>query len=386
MGNSFTILTASTLGGTKFGTTNLPTLPAGSGWQVNYNTNSVVLSIVSVLTVVTLGATSLNFPNTREQVERDHDGVAANGTAPLTIVSIQPAGVDGANYVYSTDATKPRPISPATLGNGATCIIDIAFTPQSAGTHNSAQVTVTDNNGGVTGSTQTVSLTGTGIVLSSIQITAPNQSIISGATDQFSATGTYSDNSTANLTAQVAWASDNTAVASINAAGLATGAATGTAHITGALSGITSNSFSLTVTPSVPASISISSGSNQNATVNTTFANPLVALVRDAASNPVPNVTVTFTAQSNAGSSGVFANGTNTTTAVTDAIGHATSSAFTANTTAGGYTVLATISTFSASFPLTNTAASASSIAATGGSGQTANISTQPSRTSCRRP
>ena len=46
-GNTFTILTAKTVSGT-FTTTNFPSLPTGLGWQVNYNTTTVVLSIVSV--------------------------------------------------------------------------------------------------------------------------------------------------------------------------------------------------------------------------------------------------------------------------------------------------------------------------------------------------
>ena len=47
-------------------------------------------------------------------------------------------------------------------------------------------------------------------------------------TQQFTATGTYSDNSTQNLTSQVTWASATTSVATITAAGLATAVATGT--------------------------------------------------------------------------------------------------------------------------------------------------------------
>ena len=48
-----------------------------------------------------------------------------------------------------------------------------------------------------------------------------------GATQQFTATGTFSDNTTQNLTSQVTWASATPAVATINAAGLATAVAVG---------------------------------------------------------------------------------------------------------------------------------------------------------------
>ena len=86
------------------------------------------------------------------------------------------------------------------------------------------------------------------------------------------------------------------------------------------------------------ASIAVSSGSPQSTTVNTAFPAPLKAIVKDAASNPISGVTVTFTAPGG-GASGTFAGGANT--AVTDAAGIATSATFTANANAGGFNVSA---------------------------------------------
>jgi hypothetical protein len=60
-----------------------------------------------------------------------------------------------------------------------------------------------------------------------------------GATQQFTATGTYSDGSTQNLSSQVTWTSSKTAVAAINANGLATGVSAGATVISAALSGVT---------------------------------------------------------------------------------------------------------------------------------------------------
>ena len=68
-----------------------------------------------------------------------------------------------------------------------------------------------------------------------------------GATQQFTATGTYSDGSTADITSQVTWVSSDTGVATIDAAGLATGVAAGTTDITASLSGVTSPAVTLTV-------------------------------------------------------------------------------------------------------------------------------------------
>ncbi len=108
-------------------------------------------------------------------------------------------------------------------------------------------------------------------------------------------------------------------------------------------------------------SIAATSGSGQSTTVSTAFAAPLVATVTTGGS-PTSGATVTFTAPSS-GASGTFANGTTTDTETTDASGVATSTAFTANGTAGAYTVTAAVTGVStpANFSLTNTAAVTSS-------------------------
>ena len=84
--------------------------------------------------------------------------------------------------------------------------------------------TISATLGGVTGSTV---LTVSPAALLSIAVTPANPSVAKGLTQQFTATGTFSDNSTQDLTSQVTWASATTAVATINAAGLATGGGDG---------------------------------------------------------------------------------------------------------------------------------------------------------------
>ena len=115
----------------------------------------------------------------------------------------------------------------------------------------------------------------------------------------------------------------------------------------------TSPGFSLTNKPGRPASIAATGGTPQSTTVDTAFASPLSATVKDAFGNAVPNVTVTFNAPGS-GASGTFAGGVNT--AMTNAQGIATSAGFTANSTAGSYTVTATVGTFTTNpgFSLTN--------------------------------
>ena len=97
---------------------------------------------------------------------------------------------------------------------------------------------------GVTGTTV---LTVTAAVLQSIAVTPANPSIAKGLTEQFTATGTFSDNSTEDLTNQVTWASATPATATISGTGLATSVGQGTSTITATMSGLTGTTV-LTVT------------------------------------------------------------------------------------------------------------------------------------------
>ncbi len=116
--------------------------------------------------------------------------------------------------------------------------------------------------------------------LSSITVKPVTASIVAGATQQFTATATYSDGSTASVTSSAAWSSSNTSVATINASGLATAVAAGTAHMTATLSGV-SGSAALTVTaaPTVtgititPANPSFAAGSTQQFTAIANLSN-----------------------------------------------------------------------------------------------------------------
>jgi protocatechuate 3,4-dioxygenase beta subunit len=116
-------------------------------------------------------------------------------------------------------------------------------------------------------------------------------------------------------------------------------------------------------------------GTPQTATVKTAFATNLAATVTDAFGNPVAGVTVTFTAPAS-GASGTFAGGVNTAT--TNAQGVATAPVFTANTTAGSYTVTAKAGTVTTNpgFALTNLAGAPTSIKASSGTPQTATVNT----------
>jgi plastocyanin len=91
------------------------------------------------------------------------------------------------------------------------------------------------------------------VSLQSIAVTPVNPTIGVGGTEQFIATGTFSDSSTQNLTSQVTWTSSTPAVATVTASGgLATGVALGSSSITASMSGV-QGATSLTVSATPPA-------------------------------------------------------------------------------------------------------------------------------------
>jgi uncharacterized protein YjdB len=92
--------------------------------------------------------------------------------------------------------------------------------------------------------------------LVSIAVTPANADLLLGSLQQFTATGTYSDNSTQDITATVTWSSSDTTVASIDGAGLATALSLGATTIS-ATSGSVTGSTTLTVQPTVLASITV---------------------------------------------------------------------------------------------------------------------------------
>ncbi len=99
--------------------------------------------------------------------------------------------------------------------------------------------------------------------LTSIMVTPGNPSIAPNTTEQFTALGTYSNNTRVNLTTSATWGSSEATIALISARGLATaGSNTGSTIVTAVFSNITGSTVlttssvtTLSVTPSNPPSI-----------------------------------------------------------------------------------------------------------------------------------
>jgi hypothetical protein len=113
----------------------------------------------------------------------------------------------------------------------------------------------------------------------------------------------------------------------------------------------------------IPGSVRHYSGTPQFAAVGTAYSSLLVARVSDSLGDPVPGISVTFTAPST-GPSGAFMPCTDgnvnwgACTVTTNAAGLAAASAYTANSTPGAYSVTAMVARLGtpATFSLVNTA------------------------------
>ena len=114
--------------------------------------------------------------------------------------------------------------------------------------------TVSVTSGTVSASTSVTVSTAT---LVSLAIAPANSSMPDDATRQFSATGTFSDNSTQDMTQSVLWSSAAPTVATITNLGLVSSLSTGSTTIT-AMLGSVSNSTTLTVSNVTLVSIAIS--------------------------------------------------------------------------------------------------------------------------------
>jgi probable HAF family extracellular repeat protein len=136
--------------------------------------------------------------------------------------------------------------------NTAVATIDSSGLLSAAGV---GSTTVTATFGSESGST-TVTVTAPP-TLTSITITPATPKLPLGATQQFTATGSYSDGSTKDLTNTVTWSSSKTSVATVNASGLLSSLAQGKTKVT-ATSGSVSASTTVTVGPKQLVSVVIS--------------------------------------------------------------------------------------------------------------------------------
>jgi len=263
--------------------------------------------------------------------------ITSTGTPALTRVSPNTGGQGQQNLSIAITGQATHFAQATTTASFGAGITVVSLTVNSA-TSATAVVNIAESASlgartvTLTSGTEVASLTNgftvTALSLTSIAVTPnPAPSISIGATEQFTATGTFSDGSTQNLTSTATWTSSNAGFASISntagTRGLATGVAVGATSITASVNGVTSPGISLTVTATAPTLTSItvapltmsidigatqtftatghfSDGSSGAVTVNWTSSNNAVATINAAglASGVSAGGPVTITATS----------------------------------------------------------------------------------------
>ncbi len=221
--------------------------------------------------------------------------------ATLTSIAVTPANpsiAKGTTQPFTatgtySDGSTQNLTSTVTWSSSNTSVATVTGSGVASGVGIGAS-TIQAASGSVTGST---TLTVTAAVLSSIAVTPANPSIAKGTTQPFTATGTYSDGSTQNLTGTVIWSSSNLAVATITSAGVASGVATGTSTIQAA-SGSVIGSTTLTVTAVLssivvtPANPSIAKGTTQQFTATGTYSDGSTRILTGSVSWTCSNTSV----------------------------------------------------------------------------------------------
>ena len=282
---------------------------------------------------------------------------------------IFPAPASGANasislgFTQSNTETCPD-IAPgagaASLASGASCTYVLGFAPTVVGA-NSGLLTLTDNALNVANATQSVSLSGTGLlpVAKLVFTTPPAATVAAGGNAGSSIAVAEEDGSgnvltagtdlvTLTVTGPNGYSKTYTStavngVATFNLGSAILTASGGYTYTATIANPITNSAVSPeTVNAGAAATITAGSGSGQSAVIGSAFATVLQATVVDAYSNPVNGVTVTFTAPgsgasatfSSGGSSATGTNGQVSVTATANAI--ASSTAYTVNASVAG--------------------------------------------------
>ena len=226
-------------------------------------TNGLVTGLAAGTTTIT--ATSAGVAGTFSLTVTAATLVSIGVTPATTLAMVQDQTEQFTATGVYTDNSKQNLTSKVTWSSATTTVatVSAAGVVTAAGIGSSV---IKATLGSVSGM---ATVTVTAPVLESITVTPASPSVAKGLTQQFTATGNYSNNVHQDLTATVTWSSATTTAVTINSAGLATAAGVGSSKITATMGSI-SGSTTMTVTAAVVVSIAVT------APTNPTPANPSI--------------------------------------------------------------------------------------------------------------
>ncbi|MFI5107226.1 MAG: N,N-dimethylformamidase beta subunit family domain-containing protein [Terriglobales bacterium] len=206
------------------------TSESASGWQQVSFTTPVAVTANTVYVA--------SYSTTVGHYSFDSNYFATAGVDNPPLHALQ-NGVSGGNGLF---ATTPG-VFPNTSFNSGNYWVDVVYAPTST------------------------------VTLVSIAVAPLDPTLQIAGTQQFTATGTYSDGTKADITSQVTWSSSNTGVATITSAGLATAVAGGPANIIATL-GNTSGNTTVTVRAAL---LAVTTTTLPNAAVDVPYSATLAA-------------------------------------------------------------------------------------------------------------
>lgn len=231
----------------KDGTTTLGTGNVSNG-TATYSTSSLAVGSHSI-TGVYSGDSNYNTSTSSKLTQTVKQGSSvtvssstnpAPSGSPVTFIAVvSPSAATGSATFYDSSTS---------IGSGALSggVASLTTSSLAVGSHSITAVYAGDAT--YIGSTSPV-LTQSIKTLSSISLSPMNVSVPVGATQQFTATGTFSDATVGNITASATWTSSVTTVATVSAMGVASVLDEGPTTIQAAVGGVNSSTM-LTGTPS----------------------------------------------------------------------------------------------------------------------------------------
>ena len=219
-----------------------------------------------------------------------------SGSKTLSSLAVSPASAS----IQSGQTQQFSAIAKYSDGSTATVSATVTWTvsaPSIASVSNTGlttaivagSTTVTASLNGIVGSA-TLAVQPATKAVTSVSVTPANPGITVGATQQFTATATYTDGTTGNVTANGAtWSSSAPSIATINSSGLATALAAGQATLTATYQGkngsatLTSTAIPVTSLAVTPTSVDLVVGGTQQFIATATFANGTTGNVTSSA-------------------------------------------------------------------------------------------------------
>ncbi|HEX9399305.1 MAG TPA: Ig-like domain-containing protein, partial [Anaeromyxobacter sp.] len=184
-------------------------------------------------------------------------------TATLTSITVDPPSASiaagtatafTATALYS-DLSTADVTEFATWVSSTTTVATVSNDPGTRGVATGVGAGTTTVTASFGGQTDNSTLTVTAAYLVGITVTPPNPTIPVGVAQQLTATGTFSDGSTQDVTSSVGWTSSSTAIADVSnaqgQAGLVTAITAGTATVTATQAGVSASTLVTVSTASI---------------------------------------------------------------------------------------------------------------------------------------